>query len=66
MYRLAPLKQADETGWRTDGHNGYAWLFCTETVSLFRFRRSRSAQVAHQVLGQERLRGVLVVDRYQG
>jgi transposase len=65
-YRQAPVKQADETGWRTDGHNGYAWLFCTESLSLFRFRQSRSAQVAHQVLGQRRLRGVLVVDRYHG
>jgi hypothetical protein len=63
-YRRAPVKHADETGWRTDGHNGYAWLFCTETISLFRFRGSRSAQVAHQVLGVHQLRGVLVVDRY--
>jgi transposase len=63
-YRRAPVKHADETGWRTDGHNGYAWLFCTETISLFRFRGSRSAQVAQQVLGLRRLRGVLVVDRY--
>jgi len=63
-YRRAPVKHADETGWRTDGRNGYAWLFCTESVSLFRFRGSRSAQVAQQVLGVRRLRGVLVVDRY--
>jgi hypothetical protein len=63
-YRRAPVKHADETGWRTDGHNGYAWLFCTETISLFRFRGSRSAQVAQLVLGVRRLRGVLVVDRY--
>jgi hypothetical protein len=63
-YRRAPVKHADETGWRTDGHNGYAWLFCAETISLFRFRGSRSAQVAQLVLGVRRLRGVLVVDRY--
>lgn len=65
-YRRAPVKHADETGWRTDGHNGYAWLFCTETISLFRFRGSRSAQIAQQVLGVRRLAGVLVVDRYHG
>lgn len=65
-YRRAPVKHADETGWRTDGHNGYAWLFCTETISLFRFRGSRSAQIALQVLGPRRLTGVLVVDRYHG
>jgi transposase len=65
-YRRAPVKQADETGWRTDGHNGYAWLFCTPRVSLFRFRQSRSASVAREVFGAQRLPGVLVVDRYNG
>jgi transposase len=65
-YRQARVKHADETGWRTDGHNGYAWLFCTETISIFRFRQTRSGQVALQVLGAKRLRGVLVVDRYHG
>jgi len=65
-YRQAPVKHADETGWRTDGHNGYAWLFCTETLSIFRFRQTRSGQVPLQVLGVKRVRGVLVVDRYHG
>jgi hypothetical protein len=36
-YRQAAVKQAAETGWRTDGHNGYAWLFCTPDMSIFRF-----------------------------
>ena len=65
-FRRAPVRHADETGWRTDGHNGYAWLFCTGTMSLFRFRQSRSGQIAQQVLGGRRLAGVLVVDRYHG
>jgi len=65
-YRAAPVKHADETGWRTDGHNGYAWLFCTDRVSLFRFRQSRSASVAREVFGTKRLPGTLVVDRYNG
>jgi len=65
-YRGAPVKHADETGWRTDGHNGYAWLFCTDRVSLFRFRQSRSASVAREVFGTKRLPGTLVVDRYNG
>jgi len=63
-YRSAFVKHADETGWRTDGRGGYAWLFCTPSVSLFRFRSSRSAKVAHEVLGTRRLPGTLVVDRY--
>jgi transposase len=65
-YRDAPVKHADETGWRTDGQNGYAWLFCTDTISLYRFRRSRSARIAQEVFGERGVPGVLVVDRYNG
>ncbi len=65
-YRPAAVKHADETGWRNDGKNGYAWLFCTRLISLFRFQQSRSAQVAMEVFGQKRLPGTLVVDRYAG
>jgi len=64
QYRRSPVKHADETGWRTDGRNGYAWLFATGAISLFRFRQSRSAAVAAEVFGPRRLPGVLVVDRY--
>jgi transposase len=63
-YRAATVKHADETGWRSDGCGGYTWLFCTPKLSLFRFRGSRSAKVAHEVLGAKRLPGTLVVDRY--
>jgi transposase len=63
-YRRAPAKHADETGWRTDGHNGYAWLFATPDLSLFRFRSTRSAAVPREVFGPQHLPGVLVVDRY--
>jgi len=65
-YRRAPVKHADETGWRNDGRSGYAWLFCTALISLYRFRQSRSASVAKEVFGSKRLRGILVVDRYNG
>ncbi len=63
-YRTAFVKHADETGWRSDGRGGFAWLFCTPRLSLFRFRTSRSAKVAHDVFGSKRLPGTLVVDRY--
>ena len=65
-YRDSPVKHADETGWRTDGNNGYAWLFCTPRISIFRVRRRRAASVAKEVLGDKALRGILVVDRYNG
>jgi transposase len=63
-YRQAPVRHADETGWRTDGRSGYAWLFASARVSLFLFRATRSAQVPKEVLGTQALSGVLVVDRY--
>ena len=63
-YRRSRVKHADETGWRTDGRNGYSWLFATLRVSIFRFRSSRAAAVAREIFGTRRLLGVLVVDRY--
>ena len=65
-YRDSAVKHADETGWRTDGQNGFSWLFCTPDMSIFRFRGSRSASVPKEVFGEKPLPGVLVVDRYNG
>jgi len=65
-YRAAPVRHADETGWRTDGHAGFAWLFCTPSLSLFLFRASRAAAIPQEVLGEQALAGTLVVDRYSG
>jgi transposase len=64
QYRLSPVKHADETGWRNDGQSGYAWLFCTPETSLFSFQNTRSASVPRSVFGEQKLPGVLVVDRY--
>jgi len=65
-YRDSEVKHADETGWRTDGNNGYAWLFCTPKISIFRVRRTRSASVPREIFGEKPVPGVLVVDRYNG
>lgn len=66
QYRQSPVKHADETGWRTNGKNGYAWLFATDKISIFQFRDTRSAKVPQAVFGHKRLPGVVVVDRYAG
>ena len=66
QYRRAPAKHADETGWRTKGKNGYAWLFATNTLSIFQFHKTRSGAVAQAVFGKKKLPGCLVVDRYAG
>lgn len=66
QYRRSPVKHADETGWRNDGGNGYAWLFATDRLSIFEFRNTRSSRVPAAILGKKRLPGTLVTDRYAG
>jgi transposase len=66
IFRQAEVRHADETGWRTDGGNGYAWYFGAAQVSLYLFRQTRSASVPEEVFGKEQLSGVLVVDQYAG
>lgn len=63
-YRQAPVKHADETGWRTDGEGGYAWIFCSMQETIFQFKDTRSARVPKKIFGEDMLPGVLVVDRY--
>jgi transposase len=65
-YRQAAVRHADETGWRTDGDSGYAWIFCTPDISIFQFKSTRSSEVPKQVFGTAPLDGTLVVDRYNG
>lgn len=65
-YRKEHVKHADETGWRTDGQNGYTWLFASKRCSIFRFGESRSGKIARDVCGSRKLPGYLVVDRYGG
>lgn len=65
-YRYSQVKHADETGWRTDGHSGYAWIFCNEKTSIFRFEDTRSGRIPKEIFGEEGLPGALVVDRYAG
>ena len=63
-YRTSPVKHADETGWRTDGESGYSWLFCTDNISIFNLKDTRSGKVVKEVFGIKKLPGVLLVDRY--
>lgn len=60
--RASPVLHADETGWRQDGHNGYAWTFSTATERLF-VRGGRDRPVLEQQIGPE-YAGVLVSDFY--
>ncbi len=63
ILRLCPVIHADETGWRIDGKNVWAWCFSNVRLALFLIDRHRSADVVLQALG-ESLPGVLVTDFY--
>lgn len=56
------MKHADETPWRTDGDNGYAWVFVAGRVTLFVCEGTRAMSVPADVLAD--CGGTLVTDRY--
>jgi transposase len=65
LVRGSPYINADETGWRQDGLNGYIWTFSTKDVRYFIYRRSRSGDIPKAVIGDE-YEGVVVTDCYAG
>lgn len=63
ILRESPVVHADETGWRIDGKNVWAWCFSNPQLALFLIDEHRSAEVVKQALGDS-LEGVLVTDFY--
>lgn len=63
--RGSPFVHGDETGWREDGENGYVWSFSTPSVRYFTYNRSRSGEVAREMLSDQFV-GTLVSDFYCG
>jgi transposase len=50
--RAAGVVHADETGWRTNGRNGYLWTLTNSTHTLYHIDRSRGAKVIVDLLGR--------------
>jgi transposase len=65
QIRASPAVQADETGWREDGKNGYIWSVSTPTVRYYEYHHSRAGEVVKRLIGQE-FSGVLGSDFYAG
>ena len=63
--RGSPFINADETGWRENGMNGYMWSFSNPTSRLYIRDQSRGHLVPEAALG-ERFEGILVSDFYGG
>ncbi len=63
--RASPAVQADETGWREDGLNGYIWSVSTPTVRYYEYHHSRAGEVVKHLIGND-FEGVLGSDFYAG
>lgn len=61
--RSSPFVNADETGMRRDGQNGYNWVFCTPNNVLYETDTSRARDIATNILGSD-YDGVVVSDGY--
>jgi transposase len=62
--QTSTVSHGDETSWRENGQNGYAWAFVTAgpaAVRYFEYDHSRSHLVAQRILGAD-WRGWLVTD----
>lgn len=50
--RLAGVVHADETGWRTNGKNGYLWTLTNADHTLYHIDSSRGRKVIVELLGK--------------
>ena len=58
----APVKYADETGWKVGDLYACLWVVVTPTVTVFRVQAERSRAAAMKILGE--VSGLLGSDRY--
>lgn len=58
----APVKYADETGWREARRRAFLWTVVTATLTVFMVHARRNADAARALLGK--VAGVLVSDRH--
>ena len=52
LLRAAGVVHADETGWRTNGKNGYLWTLTNADHTLYHVDRSRGGKVIVELLGK--------------
>lgn len=59
--RNAPVKNADETGFRIDGLGGWCWLFATPKATFYTIEETRGKEVPTRIFGHDPT-GLLVRD----
>ena len=63
--RDAPVKNADETGWKQAGARRWLWTAATTTVAFFVIHVHRGARGLKELLG-EAITGIVISDRWWG
>jgi transposase len=63
--RCARYVHSDETGWRTNGKNGYLWALTSPTHTLYHVDNSHGGKVIRKLLGKA-FGGTLITDFYSG
>ena len=63
--REAPVKNADETGWKQAGARRWLWTAATTTVAYFVIHVQRGARGLKELLG-EAITGIVISDRWWG
>jgi len=63
QLRCSPHVHADETGWRTNGRNGYLWSASSPSLTVYHVDKSRAGKVITKLLGRA-FGGTLVSDFY--
>ena len=50
--RISEVVHADETSWRNDGSGHYVWFAGNEKLAFFHIAKSRSTEVANNILAR--------------
>ena len=61
--RAAPVKNADETGWRQAGQRRWLWMAATQTAACFKVCVGRGKAALRELLG-EAIQGIVSSDRW--
>jgi len=60
-YRKAPVKHADETGWRVNGKTHWLWCFTSKDLTCYFINKSRGSPALLEFMG-ETFGGCLITD----
>jgi len=64
--RAAPVKHADETGWRVNGINNWCWAFLKQNAVYYTIEETRGKGIPERILKNCHPKDVLVRDDYAG